>query len=81
MNPAPQRRPAPAARPVSDVEPQVAKWSKSEQASRPAAEPLITFATRLPISMPKRIKQAALTDDRTVQDIVQEAIELWLAAH
>ena len=44
----------------------------------PAVDPLITFATRLPMSQPKRLKQAALDDGRTVQSIVQEAIDCWL---
>lgn len=44
-------------------------------------DPLVPLSTRIPESLRKRIRIAALDNDRDVQDVVREALESWLGRH
>lgn len=71
----PEPRPAAAARTVED---RVARMA-GEPVTRP--DPLVPLSTRIPETLRKRVKMAALDHDREVQSVVTEALETWLARH
>ncbi|WP_020393467.1 hypothetical protein [Kribbella catacumbae] len=46
-----------------------------------ANDPVVPFSVRLKASTRKRVKSAAVDDERPVQDITEEAILEWLDRH
>lgn len=46
---------------------------------RMGEEPTKMFATRLPVGLIKRVKQASLDRDENIQQVVTEALEKYLA--
>lgn len=69
-----ERRPAPEPR---TVEATVGRMT----GEAPVSDPLVPLSTRVPESLRKRVRMAALSHDRDVQDVVAEALGSWLAKH
>ena len=46
--------------------------------STPAVDPLVPLSLRVPQSLRRRLRIACLQRDRSVQDVVAEALETWL---
>ncbi len=72
----PTRRTAP---PPRTVEAQVGRIAGGEP--EPAPDPLVALSTRVPASLRKRLRIAALRRDVDVQDAIAEGIRLWLDRH
>lgn len=71
----PERR---AAEPPRTVEERVSRMA-GEPERKP--DPLVPLSTRIPESLRKRVRIAALENDRDVQEVVAEALATWLARH
>jgi hypothetical protein len=51
---------------------------KRESKSSKGEQPLKLFAMRLPASLIKRLKLRAVREEKSLQQVAQEAFELWL---
>lgn len=71
-----ERREAPAPR---TVEGQLGKMTGGEPG--PVSDPVVALSTRIPESVRKRLRIAALRNDMVVQDVVVEALRDWLTKH
>lgn len=47
----------------------------------PDTDHLVALSTRIPASIRKAVRIAALDNDMDVQDVVTEALRTWLATH
>lgn len=70
-----QRREAVQPRTVED---RVTRMAGEAEVRR---DPLVALSTRIPESIRKRVRMAALDNDKDVQDVVEEALRSWLAKH
>lgn len=50
-------------------------------AAPPAQDPLVPLSVRVPQSTRRRLRIAVFQIDGSVQDVVTEAVEAWLAEH
>jgi hypothetical protein len=73
MTDTPEPRKAPEPRTVED------RVSRMAGEVESAPDPMVALSTRIPESLRKRLRIAALTHDIEVQDAVAEALELWLS--
>jgi hypothetical protein len=60
------------------VEDQVARMVGESEARH---DPTVALSTRIPESLRKRLRLAALKHDLDVQDAVVDALKMWLAKH
>ncbi len=70
-----ERREATAPRTVAD---RVSRYASEVE---PAPDQIVALSVRVPESLRKRLRIAALQHDRETQKIVIEALEAWLDRH
>jgi hypothetical protein len=44
------------------------------------SEPMVTARVNIPVDLWRRVRAAAMTDDRLNEDVLREALEAWLKA-
>jgi hypothetical protein len=81
--------PSPELLPPPQNWPEATKWEQTSEhavfpvriAPRPAAEPRHAITVRLPVSMHERIRTLIFTSRRSQQDIVEDALNVFLTAN
>ena len=75
------RKDAPAAEPAKAPEPAAAAEPASAPGRAPKREERVQILTRIDAATRKRLKMIAVEQDRTIQDICEEAIRDFVTRH